>query len=145
MLFRSLRAVPAEIDPATLNVTAESVAARITPQTRAVLVLHTFGAPAPVDEIASLCTARGIPVIEDGAHALRICVRDAGPGIPAAELARVFEPFYRVEASRNRATGGNGLGLTIARNVARAHGGELVLRNRAEGGLEAELTLPRRG
>mgnify|MGYP003336094869 FL=1 len=83
--------------------------------------------------------------VEDGAHALRICVRDAGPGIPAAELARVFEPFYRVEASRNRATGGNGLGLTIARNVARAHGGELVLRNRAEGGLEAELTLPRRG
>ena len=97
-----------------------------------------------VDNAVKYGSRTGIAV-EDGARALRICVRDAGPGIPADELSRVFEPFYRVEASRNRATGGNGLGLTIARNVARAHGGELVLRNRAEGGLEAELTLPRRG
>jgi len=72
-------------------------------------------------------------------------VRDDGPGIPADELARVFEPFHRVEGSRNRATGGTGLGLTIARNIARTHGGDLVLRNLAAGGLEAELTLPRRG
>jgi signal transduction histidine kinase len=56
----------------------------------------------------------------------------------------VFEPFYRLDASRNRATGGSGLGLTIARNIARAHGGELKLRNRTGGGLEAVLTLPRR-
>jgi signal transduction histidine kinase len=82
--------------------------------------------------------------VEDGAQTLRICVRDKGTGIPEAELERVFEPFYRMEASRNRATGGSGLGLTIARNIARAHGGDLRLRNRAEGGLEAELTLPRR-
>jgi signal transduction histidine kinase len=75
---------------------------------------------------------------------LQICVRDHGPGIAEAELERVFEPFYRVEASRNRATGGSGLGLTIARNIARAHGGDLVLKNRAGGGLEALLTLPRR-
>ena len=87
---------------------------------------------------------RATIVVEDGAHMLRICVRDEGPGIAPVELARVFEPFYRVEASRNRATGGSGLGLTIARNVARAHGGDLLLRNRAEGGLEALLTLPRR-
>ena len=87
---------------------------------------------------------RATIVVEDGAHMLRICVRDEGPGIAPVELARVFEPFYRVEASRNRATGGSGLGLTIARNVARAHGGDLLLRNRAEGGLEAVLTLPRR-
>ena len=71
-------------------------------------------------------------------------MRDEGPGIPATELERVFEPFYRLEASRSRATGGSGLGLTIARNIARAHGGELTLRNRPEGGLEAVLTLPRR-
>ena len=83
--------------------------------------------------------------VEDGAQTLNIRVRDAGPGLAEAELERVFEPFYRVEASRNRATGGTGLGLTIARNVARAHGGDLILKNRPEGGLEAVLTLPRRG
>jgi signal transduction histidine kinase len=81
--------------------------------------------------------------VEDTAERLRICVRDEGPGIPEAELERVFEPFQRLEGSRNRGTGGTGLGLTIARNIAQAHGGELVLRNRAEGGLEAVLTLPR--
>jgi signal transduction histidine kinase len=82
--------------------------------------------------------------VEDGVTGLQICVRDQGPGIAEAELERVFEPFYRVETSRNRATGGSGLGLTIARNIARAHGGDLVVKNRAGGGLEAVLTLPRR-
>jgi signal transduction histidine kinase len=57
----------------------------------------------------------------------------------------VFDPFYRVEVSRSRETGGTGLGLTIARSIAEAHGGSLVLRNRSEGGLEAVLTLPRAG
>lgn len=79
---------------------------------------------------------------EAEAVTLRVC--DSGPGIPPAELGRVFEPFYRLEASRNRATGGTGLGLGIARNIARAHGGDLQLRNRPEGGLEAVLSLPRR-
>ena len=83
--------------------------------------------------------------VEDTAERLRIYVRDEGSGIPEAELERVFEPFQRLEGSRNRGTGGTGLGLTIARNIAQAHGGELVLRNRAEGGLEAVLTLPRKG
>jgi signal transduction histidine kinase len=55
----------------------------------------------------------------------------------------VFEPFYRIEGSRSREIGGVGLGLSVTRDIARAHGGELVLRNRAEGGLEAILTLPR--
>jgi protein-histidine pros-kinase len=63
--------------------------------------------------------------------------------LPQAELEKVFEPFYRVEASRNRETGGTGLGLTIARSVADAHGGRLTLQNLAGGGLEARLTLPR--
>ena len=84
-------------------------------------------------------------VVEDAAGELRICVRDAGPGIPEAELEQVFEPFHRLEGSRNRSTGGTGLGLTIARNIAQAHGGELILRNRPAGGLEAVLTLPRPG
>jgi len=82
-------------------------------------------------------------IVEDTEKQLRICVRDAGPGIPEAELERVFEPFHRLEGSRNRSTGGTGLGLTIARSIAQAHGGELVLRNRPQGGLEAVLTLPR--
>jgi signal transduction histidine kinase len=79
----------------------------------------------------------------DGPQRLEIRIHDNGPGIPVAELERVFEPFYRLEGSRNRTTGGTGLGLTIARNLARSHGGDLVLRNLPEGGLEAVLTLPR--
>jgi signal transduction histidine kinase len=84
-------------------------------------------------------------LVEDGPDELVIRVRDGGPGIPEAELERVFEPFHRLEASRNRDTGGTGLGLTIARIIAQAHGGTLTLVNRDGGGLEATLTLPRRG
>jgi signal transduction histidine kinase len=74
--------------------------------------------------------------------AARIRIRDVGPGIPPAELARVFDPFYRVETSRSRESGGTGLGLTIARNIAEQHGGSIALVNHAEGGLEATLMLP---
>lgn len=80
-------------------------------------------------------------VVEDGT-ALVIRIRDRGPGIPAESLDQVFEPFFRLESSRNRDTGGTGLGLSIARDIAQAHGGKLTLRN-VEGGLEAELRLPR--
>lgn len=71
-----------------------------------------------------------------------IRVSDGGPGIPEAQMEKVFDPFYRVETSRSRETGGTGLGLTIARNIARKHGGTLVLRNALGGGLECTLTLP---
>jgi signal transduction histidine kinase len=81
--------------------------------------------------------------IEDGAD-LVIRVRDEGPGIPEEELERVFEPFYRLESSRNRDSGGTGLGLSIARDIAQAHGGSLKLANLEGGGLEATLRLPRR-
>jgi signal transduction histidine kinase len=77
---------------------------------------------------------------EDGQVTVR--VRDAGPGIPPEELEKVFEPFYRLEGSRSRDTGGTGLGLTIARNIAEQHGGTLRLRNLEAGGLEAALILP---
>ena len=83
-------------------------------------------------------------IVEDGT-ALVIRVRDEGPGIPSEELERAFEPFYRIESSRNRDTGGTGLGLSIARDVAQAHGGSLVAQNLSGGGLEALLVLPRRG
>ena len=82
-------------------------------------------------------------LIADGAD-LVIRVRDHGPGIPEEQLERVFEPFYRLESSRNRDSGGTGLGLTIARDLAQAHGGSLLLANLAGGGLEATLRLPRR-
>ncbi len=61
------------------------------------------------------------------AGVVTVLVEDDGPGIPPSELERVFEPFYRLEASRNRETGGTGLGLPIARNILRAHGGDVVL------------------
>ena len=81
--------------------------------------------------------------VDDSSAVLRISVRDEGPGIPQGELDRIFEPFYRLEGSRSRDTGGTGLGLGIARNIARAHGGDIVLHNMPGGGLEAILTLPR--
>ncbi len=69
-------------------------------------------------------------------------VRDRGPGIPAEDIDHVFEPFFRGERSRNRDTGGVGLGLPSARAVARAHGGDVDLTNRAGGGLIATVRLP---
>ncbi|WP_426115680.1 ATP-binding protein [Massilia sp. PWRC2] len=77
---------------------------------------------------------------QPGAVRIRIC--DNGPGIAADELARVFEPFYRIETSRSRESGGTGLGLTIARNIAEQHGGTISLLNRQQGGLEVTLLLP---
>ncbi len=87
--------------------------------------------------------SRADVVVEDVAQ-LVIRVRDQGPGIPEEELERVFEPFYRLESSRNRDSGGTGLGLTIARDIAQSHGGALTLHNLAGGGVEAVLVLPRR-
>ena len=76
--------------------------------------------------------------------AVTISVLDRGPGIPAESLEAVFEPFYRLESSRNRGTGGTGLGLAIARQLALAMDATLTLHNRAGGGLEARLTLKNR-
>lgn len=81
--------------------------------------------------------------VERSKEQLQIIIADRGPGIPEAEQERIFKPFVRGEASRSKDTGGNGLGLSIARNIARAHGGELTLRNGRDGvGLEAVVSLP---
>jgi signal transduction histidine kinase len=69
-------------------------------------------------------------------------IDDDGPGVPTAELERVFEPFYRREPSRSRETGGIGLGLAVVRTIARAHGGDAELQNRKGGGLTARVRLP---
>lgn len=74
---------------------------------------------------------------------IHIAIDDNGPGIPEDQLATVLEPFVRLEHSRNRETGGVGLGLTIARSNIEAHGGTLTLANRPEGGLRALVILPR--
>jgi len=73
---------------------------------------------------------------------VHVLIDDDGPGIAADDLERVFEPFTRLETSRSRETGGSGLGLAIARSLIRAHGGEITLVNRPEGGLRATVELP---
>ena len=73
-----------------------------------------------------------------------IAVRDRGPGIPPDRLADVFEAFTRIEGSRNKQTGGIGLGLALARAIVREAGGDVTLENRDGGGLAARIVLPRR-
>jgi len=88
---------------------------------------------------------QGAPVevaVERGAAGLTISVRDRGPGVPAGELERIFEPFYRVAESRDRDSGGEGIGLAITSQVMKAHGGTARADNRAGGGFEVRLNLP---
>lgn len=80
-------------------------------------------------------------VFRQDAHAV-VEIDDDGPGIPNQDRERVFEPFYRREPSRNRQTGGAGLGLAIVRSIARGHGGDVALVNRNGGGLTARVQLP---
>jgi len=74
--------------------------------------------------------------------ALVVAIRDRGPGIPEHALDNVFRPYYRMDGSRNRISGGVGLGLTVAQAIVQGHGGEIILQNRPEGGLEARIVLP---
>jgi len=74
---------------------------------------------------------------------VRISVADCGPGVPPESLSRLFDPFYRVDSSRTRQTGGAGLGLTIVRSCMEACGGRVTAQNRTEGGLEVSLYLPK--
>jgi len=96
------------------------------------------------DNALKFAGAAQLRVEPEEGDSLSVTVMDRGPGIAEEELARVIEPFYRVENSRNRSTGGTGLGLAIAQQLAQALGGTLTLRNREGGGLCAELRLPTR-
>jgi signal transduction histidine kinase len=80
--------------------------------------------------------------IREGEDRVAIVVRDKGPGIPASQMSAVLQPFYRIEGSRNRETGGTGLGLTIAQQLAHLLHGTLSMQNRSGGGLEVRVSLP---
>ncbi len=96
-------------------------------------------------ENAAAYGGRAAVRIERDDGEVRVVIEDEGPGLPEAELERVFEPFVRLDASRSRDTGGSGLGLAIVRGIVRGHGGDIVLANRAEGGLRATVKLPTGG
>jgi signal transduction histidine kinase len=81
--------------------------------------------------------------LEETPSSYDIVIEDDGPGIPDQDKQRVFEPFVRLESSRNTETGGTGLGLTLVKAIAEGHGGAVVLENRDKGGLRARMRLPR--
>ena len=95
-----------------------------------------------VDNAVKFGGAAEVEVGRETDGRIAIAVLDRGPGIPDDQLAAVFEPFVRLETSRNRDTGGTGLGLSIVRQLAATLGAEIALRNREGGGLEARLVLP---
>lgn len=104
------RAVFADISPDTLNVTPDSVAARLSPRTKAILVLHTFGAPAPVDEIAALAETRGVPLIEDCAHSLGATLHGRQTGSFGHAAFYSFEPTKPINTY--------GGGMVLSRDAA---------------------------
>jgi signal transduction histidine kinase len=81
--------------------------------------------------------------LESSSDEVRVTIVDRGPGIPADMVEQVFRPFFRLDASRSRDSGGSGLGLTVARTVARAHGGDVVFEGPDEGGFRVCVCLPR--
>jgi signal transduction histidine kinase len=97
-----------------------------------------------VDNALKCSGGAEILVKQDPGGTISFSVLDRGPGIPPDELSAVLQPFYRVEGSRGRETGGAGLGLAIAQQLTKILGGVLTLQNRAGGGLEASLQVPAR-
>jgi two-component system osmolarity sensor histidine kinase EnvZ len=75
-------------------------------------------------------------------HLVEIAIEDNGPGIPESRREEAFRPFHRLDEGRNLQSGGSGLGLAIARDIARAHGGDIVLSESPLGGLKATVRLP---
>jgi signal transduction histidine kinase len=80
--------------------------------------------------------------VQEDAQFVEICIRDHGPGVPDDAVASLFDPYVRLAHGRDKNDGGMGLGLGIARGIVESHGGELVLSNHTEGGLNAVIRLP---
>jgi signal transduction histidine kinase len=95
-----------------------------------------------IDNAVKYAGAAEVAVSTDGTRVV-IDVMDRGPGIPEVQLTKVMEPFVRLEESRNRSTGGTGLGISLARAAAQLHGGDLELSNREGGGLRSRLWFPK--
>ena len=100
------------------------------------------GAGQSCRQCATLCARKSASARRQGAEAIEIIIDDDGPGVPADKREEVFRPFFRLEESRNPETGGIGLGLTIARDVVRGHGGDVILADSPMGGLRVILRLP---
>ncbi len=94
-----------------------------------------------VENAIAYGTRARVSLAEEGPGKIAVIVDDDGPGIADGDMERVFKPFVRLEGSRNKDTGGVGLGLSIARSIVRSHGGDIVLHNRPEGGLRARVVL----
>jgi signal transduction histidine kinase len=95
----------------------------------------------PPDAAVDVSVARSASAAAGG-KSVTIVIRDHGPGVPAGDLERIFEPFFRVAESRDRDTGGEGIGLAITAQVMKTHGGWAKAANSRDGGLEVRLSLP---
>ena len=96
----------------------------------------------PSTATAISCAAPVEVAVARSVSGIEILVRDRGPGVPDRDLERIFEPFYRVAESRDRDSGGEGIGLAITAQVMKAHGGSAKAANAEGGGLEVRLNLP---
>lgn len=111
---------------------------------------HFYGGPVSLKRVFTNLIDNAIKyghlanvVLEQKKEEIMISVQDEGPGILPSHLDKVFQPFYRGEHSRSRETGGIGLGLSVALDIVRAHGGNIMLSNLAEGGVCATVILPK--
>lgn len=128
-----VESIAGEFDAATFDPPAERVVADVRPVLLRRALRNLIGNAITYGKTAHIS-------IGIAAGQIAINIEDQGPGIDPAIADSMFEPFTRAEKSRSRATGGSGLGLTIARAIARAHDGDVKLQNRVEGGLRAVLT-----
>lgn len=115
------------------------------PEGRAVILGDALALERMLTNLASNAVAFGSEVVIDlqpSGNSFVLTVSDNGPGIPDKQIGRMFEAFERGEPSRNRTTGGVGLGLSIARSIAHAHNAEITLQNRSSGGLVACVKFP---